>query len=121
MTVWIGPEAAPQAHTVQVRDASPWQAMRGSVLRGMGGRTVTVWTGQAPESGQRITLRCPPDDLPGLLATLRAPGRLVLSTDEPTCPILTGPGVARSTRASYVYGVVPPAADVEVEWEWVTP
>lgn len=120
MTVWLGPEAAPQTYPVEVRAAQPWHVWTGAHHRGLGGRTQTVWTGQAADAGQRFTVRVPVADVEGLRTMLHTPGRIAVTSDEEGCPIEAGTGVVESTRVTWLYDIKPPAADIEVELAWAT-
>lgn len=117
MTVWIGPENAPQTWAIAPHDAEPWHESPVTVHHGLGGQTQTVWTGQAPNNGQRVTLRLAAADVPAFLADMHRPGRVTITTDGP-CPIQTGTGIVTNTSTIWRYDLDPPATDVALEMTW---
>lgn len=115
MTVKIGPLGG-AAQAIEVRSQEPWNAVPVTVHRGLGGVTQNVWTAAPPDAGARITVRTTPTELPALLAMLHAPGRLEVTTDDPTrCAIQTGTGVVIRTNTVLRYDLTPAGVDVTIE------
>lgn len=118
MTVWLGTPATPQQWEVTVTGSEPRHFWSGAVHRGLGGGTQVVFVATPPEAGQTLTVRTPIADTAAFLDWLAAPQQVTITSDDPACPVATGAAVVTSSRTSWLYQLVPPVAETEVEVTW---